>query len=109
MTRTSFNETAFAKVALPAAVMLLRLTVLVLVVVSMHEVLLTILNIIHDIEHKNEILLLGALMTVLVPTGGVLFWGGRAILMPLEKPSRVMYRYFLNYRDKISDARRGTP
>jgi hypothetical protein len=102
----SFFEAAFAKLALPAAVMLLQFAIVVLVVISMNEALKTILGIIYDIRHKNEVILFGALMAVLVPSGCVLFWGCKAILMGLEKPIRVMYRYF-HYRDKKSPMRGG--
>jgi hypothetical protein len=105
MTRTS-SETAFLKLALPAAVMVLRIAILVLVVISMIEALDTITGVIHDIRQKNELILFGVLMAVLMPSGSVIVWGCKAVFMPLEKPSQVIYRYLQNYRDKKFRMRR---
>jgi hypothetical protein len=100
MMRTSFSETAFAKLALRAAIVLLRLAILVLVVISMNEALQMVLGIIYDIRHKNEVIFFGALMAVLLPAGCVLFWGGKVISVQLEKPISMISRYLQNYSDK---------
>jgi hypothetical protein len=108
MMRTS-SETAFLKLALPAGVMVLRFAILVLVVISMIEALDTITGIIHDIRQKNDLILFGVLMAVLMPAGSVLFWGCKAVFMPLKKPSWFIYRCLQNYRDKKSPMLRGAP
>jgi hypothetical protein len=107
MTKTSSRETAFAKPALSAAVILLRFAVLLLVVISMDEVLGAISGLIYDIKHKHEMILLAALIALSVPAGGVLVWGCRAVFMAFEKSLRIGYRYFRNYRDNESPTRGG--
>jgi hypothetical protein len=108
MMRTS-SETAFLKLALPAGVMALRFAIVVLVVISMIEALDTITGVIHDIRQTNELMLFAVLAAVLMPAGGVLLWGCKAVFMPLEKPSRFVYRCLQNYRDKKFPMRRGAP
>jgi sulfoxide reductase heme-binding subunit YedZ len=82
----SFIESASAKPAIPAAVILLRFAIVLLVVITMNEALETIGGIIYDIKHKNQVILFGALMAALAPSGWVFFWGYKAILMQLKKP-----------------------
>jgi hypothetical protein len=85
----------WTRLARRAALMFLHCAVLILVIVSMIEVLKTIAGYIRDLEKDNEILLAGALVAALVPSGAVLFWGCDAIAVQLDLPRRV-YRYFRN-------------
>jgi len=103
----SSREATFAKLALPAAVFLLRVAVLLLVVISMDEVLEAISGLIYDIKHKHEMILLAALIALSVPAGSVLVWGCRAVFIAFEKSIRIGYRYFRIYRDKESPMRGG--
>jgi hypothetical protein len=84
-----------------AVLMLVHCAVLMLVIVSMIEVFKTIAGIIDDLEKGNLILLVGALVAVLVPSGAVLFWGCSAIATELDLPIRKMLRYLRERRDKI--------
>src|SRR5271170_3470294 len=104
---TSFCETALVKRALTAAVMTLKFAILVLVVISLYEAFEMISNVIYDIRQKNDLISFGVLTAVLMPAGGVLFWGCRAILMSFEEPSRTIHRYFQRQRDKKSPMREG--
>lgn len=88
-----------AALALRAGVMLLRIAVLALVIVSMNEVLKAIADIIRNLIQNHELMLFGALIAVLVPAGGVFFWGCKTIFMSFKRPIGFMARYFQNYRD----------
>src|SRR5271170_3005621 len=80
MMRTSFCETGFVKHASTAAVIALKFAILLLVVISVNETFETMSSVISDIRHQNDLILAGVLATVLVPSGGVVFWGCRAVL-----------------------------
>jgi hypothetical protein len=103
--RSSF-ETPLAKLALPAAVMLLQFAIMLLAVISMNEVRHTIFALVYDIRHKNELILYGTLLAVLTPSAGVLFWGCKAVWMELERPIGSICRHF-RYRGKTPPMRSG--
>jgi hypothetical protein len=86
----------WARLALRAALVFVHCAVFILVVVSIIEVFKTIFGIIRDLEKDDEILLVGALMAALVPSGAMLFWGCNAIAVQLDLPIKKVFRYFRN-------------
>jgi hypothetical protein len=76
--------------------------VLILVIASMVEVFKTIAGIIRDLERNNEILLVGALLVALVPSGAMLFWGCYAIAIWLDLPIRRVCRHCRNQINRKS-------
>jgi hypothetical protein len=67
---------------------------LILIIVSMLEVFKTIADNIREIEKDKEILLAGALVAALVPSGAVLFWGFDAIAIQLNPLIKKVRRCF---------------
>lgn len=90
--RTS-SETAFLKLALQFAIV-------ALVVISMIEAFDAITGVIHDIGQTNKLIPFGVLIAVLLPAGGVFFWGCKAVSLPLEKPFGIASRYLQHCRSK---------
>jgi len=94
-----------ARLTLRAALKTMHYAVLFLIVVTMIEVFKTIAGIIRDLEKDNEILLAGALVAALVPSGAVLFWGCKAIAVHLDLPIKKVHRYFgASKQDLIASA-----
>jgi hypothetical protein len=88
----------YARLTLRAALKIMHYAVLFLIVATMIEVFKTIAGIIRDLEKDNEILLAGALVAALVPSGAVLFWGCKAFAVYLDLPIKRVRRYFRNQR-----------
>jgi len=98
-------EMICARLALRGVLMIVHCGFLMLIVVSMIEVFETIAGIIRDLEKDNEILLVGALVAALVPSGAVLFWGCKAIAVHLDLPIKKVHRYFgASKQDLIASA-----
>jgi hypothetical protein len=72
--------------------------VLILIIFSMVEAIETISANIHNLEKGKDIILIGALMAALVPSGAMLFWACTAIKLQLEFPLRRMCQRFLNHK-----------
>jgi hypothetical protein len=72
--------------------------VAILIGVSMIEVFKTLIGIIGDLENHNELLLVGALATALVPSGAMLFWACKAVAAELYLPIERVRRYFWTQR-----------
>jgi hypothetical protein len=88
----------YARLTLRAALKIMHYALLFLIAVTMIEVFKTIAGIIRDLEKDNEILLAGALVAALVPSGAVLFWGCKAFAVYLDLPINRVRRYFRNQR-----------
>jgi hypothetical protein len=84
----------------PIAVILMHFTVALLVVISIAEVWQTIGDVVGTIRNVTGIFLAAALAAALLPAGAVIFWGGKAIVVQLERPVRWMRQYFRHPRDR---------
>jgi hypothetical protein len=78
--------------------MLLHGGVLILITFSMVEAIETIAANIRDLEKGKDIILVGALMAAMVPSGAALFWACTAIKLQLEFPLRRMRQRFLTHK-----------
>jgi hypothetical protein len=87
------------KIRQRAALMIVHCAILILILASLVEVIKTIADIIGDLEKDNEILLAGAFVAALVPSGAMLFWGCYAIAARLNLPFQMVCRYFRNQRN----------
>jgi hypothetical protein len=99
------SETTFLKLVLPAGVLVLRFTILALVIISMIEAFDTLTGVIRDLGQTNKLIFFGVLTAVLMPAGGVFFWGCKAVSLSLEKPVGIISRYFQDSRGKKSPIR----
>jgi hypothetical protein len=86
----------WARLVLRAALIFVHCFVLILVILSIIEMFKTICSIIRYLEKDNEVLLAGALVAVLVPSGAMLFWGCNAIAVQFDLPIRRVCRFFRN-------------
>jgi hypothetical protein len=84
----------WTRLARGAVLILWQCALLILVIVSMFEVFKTIADNIRDLEKDKEILLAGALVAALVPSGAVLFWGFDAIAIQLNPLIKTVCRFF---------------
>jgi len=80
--------------ALRIVVIVLKINVFFLLIFGLGEVFMTLFGILNHINHNNEALLVGVLVATLVPAGGVLYWGCKAMSIQLEEPMRLACRYF---------------
>jgi hypothetical protein len=95
------------RLVLRAALMIVRCAILILVVVSMVQVFNTIAEIVRDLEKDNEILLLGALVAALVPSGAMLFWACNAVAVRIYVPIKEGVPIFSEIKSRFN--RPGTP
>jgi hypothetical protein len=82
----------------PIALILMHFTVAMLVGVSIVEAWRNIGDVVHGIRNANGIFLAAALAAALMPAAAVIFWGGKAIALELERPFRWMLHYFVKLR-----------
>jgi hypothetical protein len=89
----------------PIALILMNFAVAMLVVVSIVEVWQTIDDVVSTIRSVNGIFLAVALAAALLPAGAVIFWGGKAIAVQLERAVQWMRQYLHHPRDQTGSTR----